>query len=183
MTRMSLYGIRLIAAALLVLTPWGTSAVAQNLGLAPQSILPATHKSPGTAFLLSLSATAIPLLIANSVDGTAEAFTMVAIFTGPAAGHFYAGKPRRAMVGLGIRAGLIALTAAAAQAECQSSSFICIPPAAAIGGLAVLTSMVGDIVTAPASARHFNEEHFGVAIVPLQNGPEKRLGVGIRATF
>jgi len=142
-------------------------------------------KSPSTALALSLGATALPYVVnamANRHGGSGSTeLAMFAILAGPAVGHFYAGQPNRALTGMVVRAGLLGATALLAQGDCEG--FLCIPPGVIIGGLALTAAMIVDIAAAPGSARKFNSKHARVAIVPLQDGPHTRLGVGMQVRF
>ena len=70
----------------------------------------APRRSPATAGLLSLGATAVPLAVgvaAFEEDSFLAFWTGVGgLVLGPSAGHFYAGRPGRALGGIGLRAGL-----------------------------------------------------------------------------
>ncbi len=81
-------------------------------------------KSPGTAFRMSLAGTMVPFIGAMllSGDGDDEESPRVAaailgttgMVLGPSLGYFYGGCSRRALTGIAVRAGLLAVTAIAA---------------------------------------------------------------------
>ena len=169
---------RTTAAALLLLCGGFTQVAAQHDSLAPP-------KSPGTALLLSLGATVVPYAIATgSAPDQNSAIAVLAIFVGPAVGHFYAGNWRRGFTGIGIRGVIILATGALLQDSCHDSSnpneWLCITPAFVLAGTAFLVSMIVDITAAPGSARKYNVEHPRLTIVPLPDGPRSRLGIGIQ---
>ncbi len=153
-----------------------------------------THdKSPGTALALSLGATTLPYLFAtmgsrNNYDGGNQGsdLLVLALFAGPAVGHFYAGQPGRGLTGVGVCLGLTGAMVLLAQSDALGdcgSEWICIPPGLVFGAVAILTSAVVDIAAAPGSARKTNAEHAHVALVPLRDGPRTRLGVGMQLKF
>ena len=59
-------------------------------------------------------------------------------------------------------------------------SCICGLGSALLGATAIFISDLIDVFGAAGSATHYNQTHAGVALVPLSNGPESRLGIGIR---
>ena len=158
--------------------------IASSLPAQSDSVVP--QKSPETALALSLGATAIPFVLASANSRGSFAKSPVvgafAFFIGPALGHFYAGQSGRALGGMAIRFGLAASTAFLASQNCTNSTdeWFCASPALVIGGIAIMAAIVVDIVAAPGSARKYNEQHPRLAIVPLNNGPETRIGVGVR---
>jgi hypothetical protein len=168
---------RSAAAALLIM-------VAASPALPAQAPLSAPGmKSPSTAFLLSLGATAVPIIMLRNDQGSSAGLFVFAVLAGPALGHFYAGQPGRAVAGVAIRAGILVLTAAAAQGGCSNEDFICIPPAVVMGGLAELAAMAVDIATAPSSAHKTNQMRAAMFITPLPGGEHARLGIGMRMVF
>jgi hypothetical protein len=141
-------------------------------------------KSPRTALLLSLGATVVPYAIAEQGQDQNTALAVAAILVGPAVGHFYAGKPGRGLVGMGIRVGVTAVTVGVAQLACHDpQEWSCLGATLAFTGAAVLGSMVVDIAAAPGSARRSNEERARLAILPLRGGAHPRLGIGVRLGF
>jgi hypothetical protein len=170
-----------IAATGLLLSAAAVQLAAQSTVAAMPSV-----KSPGTAFMLSFAATAIPFAIAAKTgDGGASAGGLVlfSMIVGPSIGHFYAGQSGRAFAGIGVRVGILALTAgAAAQSGGCNGDFICIPPAVIIGGLAEGVAMIADIVTAPHSANLTNEKRVMAYLTPLPAGADGhgRLGIGMQ---
>ena len=61
-------------------------------------------KSPGTAFALSLGATAAPMAAGFALKNDAGAIAVLSgVVLGPRAGHFYAGQPGRALGTMALR--------------------------------------------------------------------------------
>ena len=76
-------------------------------------------KSPRTAFSLSLVSTAIPVVLGAATIAQEDVISAGLIYggllVGPSVGHWYAGRSRRALVGIGLRAGLTIVAGALAQ--------------------------------------------------------------------
>jgi hypothetical protein len=63
------------------------------------------HKSPGTAFVLSLTSTAAPILLGAAIQDDAGAVLVFSgLLIGPSVGHFYAGQVGRGLGTFGLRA-------------------------------------------------------------------------------
>lgn len=144
-------------------------------------IAPGT-KSESTALSLSAFGTGLPLGAAPFVGGGASVGIVLggAVF-GPSLGHFYAGRPGRALLGIGIRsAAVVALAVAIGNAwENEGSG----ATALGIGSLIVGTaSMITDIAEAPRSARIHNgklaEPRFSVAPWAARHAAGLRASVG-----
>src|SRR5579872_6134694 len=98
---------RMIAATELLLSAAAAQLSAQSTVAAMPSV-----KSPSTAFMLSLAATAIPFAIAAKTgNGGASSGELVlfSMIIGPSIGHFYASQSGRAFAGIGVRVGILAL--------------------------------------------------------------------------
>jgi hypothetical protein len=135
-------------------------------------------KSASTAFWFSFLSTAVPASVgawdvfrSGSSDSVVPGIMLVAAgLFGPSVGHFYAGRPGPAWVGIGIRtvAGLgIAVAAAEQLGEGTEYTLEWLAVAGAFLGGA---SVVWDIATAPHSAHVHNDkirrEHATVGIAP-----------------
>ncbi len=74
-----------------------------------------SRKSPQNALLLSVASTAVPFVIgAVTYERTLSAgdeLAFAGLVLGPSVGHWYAGRPRRALKTAGLRAGLGLFTA------------------------------------------------------------------------
>jgi hypothetical protein len=138
-------------------------------------------KSESRALAYSLGGTALPIGSAIVLGGQGGAAFVVlgGAVIGPSLGHFYADRPGRAMIGIGIRtaalAGLVVAIGSSWENENSDAS------ALAVGSLIVGTaSMLADIADAPHSARVHNgkrtEHRF--SIEPWGS----RRAAGIRAT-
>lgn len=110
------------------------------------------RRSEGRAFALSLGATLVPLLAGSGQDNGFLAFTGVMI--GPAAGHFYAGQPRRALGGILVRAATFTLLAASLN---NSDRWYDQTGIAMAGAILLVAEAAVDVVAAPMSARRTNE--------------------------
>ncbi|NUQ11781.1 MAG: hypothetical protein HUU26_05540 [Gemmatimonadaceae bacterium] len=143
---------------------WQPVVLARPDRLRPEPQPLQRQKSPGLAFSLSLGATLVPLLAGSAGDNGWLAFSGIMI--GPAAGHFYAGQPRRALGGLLVRAATFALTAASIRA---SDRWYDQTGLAMAGAILMVTEAVVDVAAAPMSARRTNErtpERFATATSP-----------------
>ena len=143
------------------------------------------EKSESKALYWSLGATLIPVAVAiigdtmvtvvDRIQNTSESdsicvgFSMVigwpvGIVIGPSAGHWYAGNEKRGLKSIALRTGLSILSASAFGAGAfvrfggnDLPANILFGASAVFAG-GVLTSAVYDIVTAPKSARLYNEK-------------------------
>ncbi|HKQ19665.1 MAG TPA: hypothetical protein VJW75_07965 [Candidatus Eisenbacteria bacterium] len=123
-------------------------------------------KYGNTAFGYSLLGTALPcvasaVLLSNDNVRTGPGLlpTAAGYLAGPSLGHFYAGRPKRAWLGIGVRsASALAFGIGLAIEEEKGND----APSAnllMVGGFCVgLTSAVFDVFDAPRSARLHNEE-------------------------
>ena len=63
------------------------------------------RKSPGTAFVLSLTSTAAPILLGAAIQDDAGAVLVLSgLIVGPSVGHLYAGQVGRGLGTIGLRA-------------------------------------------------------------------------------
>ena len=75
-----------------------------TFGRRPPSPPVRSPKSPGTAFALSLGATAAPMAAGFALKNDAGAIAVLSgVVLGPSAGHFYAGQPGRALGTMALR--------------------------------------------------------------------------------
>lgn len=137
-------------------------------------------KSPTKAFWWSFLGTAIPSAAGAAVPGIALAG---GVLLGPSLGHFYAGRPGRALAGIGTRlaigAGIVLLAAPYLEDSHNHDN-----EGWAVVAFSLLgADMVWDICRAPHSARVHNDqllrEHPTVGVIPSV-GPD---GVGLRVTM
>jgi hypothetical protein len=162
-----------------------TAPLAAQRGIdSPRALATPAIKSEHTAFWLSLGATIGPVAL-SSMAGypTRPALFVAGLMVGPAMGHFYAGEPRRAITGIAVRSAAAVLIGAMVAGDSDCGDFICVPAGAVLLGTAVLISDVMDIGAASTSARKYNEAHAAPVILPLPDGTNTRLGVGVRFAF
>ncbi len=137
-------------------------------------------KSETTALSLSLFGTGLPFAAAPLAGGgTGAGIVLGGAVFGPSLGHFYAGRPGRALLGIGIRsASVVALAVAIGNAwEHESGGAAALGIGSVIVGTA---SMITDIAEAPRSARIHNgklAEH-RVSVAPWAT----RHAAGLRAS-
>ena len=149
----------------------------------PDGVPIATAEIPGlksgtSAFLWSFLGTAVPVLGGawdvyreNSSDSVVPGIMVVGgLLFGPSLGHFYAGRPGPALVGIGIRtvAGLgVAVAAAEQLGEGTDYQLEWLAVAGALLGGA---SLVWDIARAPHSAGVHNDQlrqsHMTIGVTP-----------------
>lgn len=137
----------------------GATILASTDVLAPE--MTAGDRSEHMATLLSLLGTAPALIAAPATfrdDDTAAAPLLLvgSLLIGPSLGHFYAGCPGRAALGIGLRAAAIAGVAGAVSVSWSSDS----PGGDALGVVSLMLfagSAIYDITTASKSARMHNE--------------------------
>ena len=159
----------LLSLGLVLLQPAASRGAAPASGDSAGTHVVEGLRSPGKAVALSLFSTAIPAAAGISAasnsetrnghsDDTGAALMALAGLTiGPSVGHFYAGKPGRAFLGIGIRFAAIVGLAVAVGSSWDN-------PNAGSDGLAVASlaiggaSLVVDIVGAAKSARDKNDE-------------------------
>ena len=120
--------------------------------------------SPRTAFWLSFLGSAVPmgagLLIAESSEDTTSGVITFAIGStlGPSLGHFYAGRPGRAWLGIGVRLAAMAATLWALNGMVLEDPDHGEDVVIIAGLVTYCASGIIDIATAPASAAKANEE-------------------------
>lgn len=134
-------------------------------------------KSEGTATLLSLAGTVVPmtlgLVLANAGEGGAGSGLGLALFSyglylGPATGYWYAGASGAAWKGVGVRVGISVITVAATAAICSGGGcgiFDDQDGAAAVAGIVGLAalgataySLIRDIAGVDGHVRRHNAE-------------------------
>lgn len=169
------------ATALLIAATLAGTLPAQDSARGGDLHLVGARKSAGTAFGLSLTFTALPLFMASRSNNSDAGPILFGAILGPAIGHFYAGNRERALGGIALRAGMLGVTALLVSADCSNNGgWFCGLGSALLGATAIFISDLIDVFGAAGSATHYNQTHAGVALVPLSNGPESRLGIGIR---
>jgi hypothetical protein len=146
-------------------------------------------KSEAAALRWSLGGTVIPVVLgiaATAVMASGESQggevgglypAIAGVIVGPALGHFYAGRPGRAGMGILLRAGVMAAATGAAVAicieDCTSGQETGALAVFVMGATVAALSAVADIAAAPRSARRYNETHLSVTPVI-----DPRRGVG-----
>ena len=164
----------------------GDSAAAAP-GTAPEEPVPGL-KSGTTALLLSFLGTAVPAAIGASQvwesqdNGDWDVVMLVgALVLGPSMGHFYAGRPGPAFVGIGIRmvAGAgVALALVETGLEDSSSGYEAL---GVVGAVIAGASLVWDIARAPHSARVYNDKLRQERMTIGMTLPGRGSGPGLRA--
>ncbi len=162
-------------------------------------------KSPTLALALSAAGTIVPAAIGyltlttgDSKDGELVLFA-AGLYAGPSIGHFYANRPGPAVRGLIIRglvvgASALALTQTGLCLEsCESAEIIDELIVLAIGSGLTAASAIFDIVTAPRSARQYNESRAAgraaeigprsLWIAPRLTRVGRAWGLGVALTF
>lgn len=153
-------------------------------------------KSLAMALQWSLYGTLVPvaagggLLIAKPNDP--EAFGLAAVVgglvIGPALGHFYAGRPGRAIAGVGLRTALGVGAAAVVISHSLCDAAVCRLSGTdatilVLGAVGLLASAAFDIARAPASARHYNATHGEISVIPWLSPQQGTIGLVVRASF
>jgi hypothetical protein len=175
------------------------------------------RKSPVRAGLYSLGATVLPgavgmallrvddrsarvgrVEVASDLNRLGAVLLMGGLVGGPAAGHFYADRPRRARVGLWIRGGATGVGIGAATIILLDTSFdffaLGAPRLSRTGRIAedvlngallvVVGSALFDGVTAPLSARRHNADPtLRVRVVPHLSPTLARTGLSLTVRF
>src|SRR5712671_3817194 len=147
---------------------------AQDTGTTPD--VPGTKYGP-TAFGYSFLGTA------HSSDAAVGLPILAGFWLGPSAGHFYAGRPKRALIGIGIRAA--ALAGMLIGTESNHTSDFNVNTLAVVGFLVGVGSMAADICEAPHSVRIHNEELLRghAALTPTVVGEARAPGLRVDCTF
>ncbi len=152
-----------------------------------------TSKSPFLGFLLSATATGVPLGCGIALDGSENEdagmwLALGGIVVGPATGFLYGGESGRGLLGIGIRVGLIGgsvlmMSARASNARTLGEALDGIVVIGVIGLAAVGVSALYDIFTVGSSISEKNamQKVFGISVSPTY-GPNKR-SMGIRLTL
>jgi hypothetical protein len=150
-------------------------------------------KYGNTAFAYSLFGTALPavatsIIISREGEASAAAagFPVLAGYlAGPSLGHFYAGRPKRALFGIGIRTAAAAAFTAGLAIEAEKGY-----DAPSANGLMLVSLMVGlssvvvDVFDAPRSARIHNEGlETRLNVAPVAIGVAKAPGLRVDVTF
>jgi hypothetical protein len=151
------------------------------------------ERSEATALLLSLCATAIPAVLAAPAafgeggEGQGQTAALVflgSLIVGPSVGHFYAGRPGRGLLGIGVRVvALFGIAGAVAMSWDEESSGGNAMAFASLGAGAGF--LIWDIASAPRSARIHNralrERHAALGIGRI--GGTDAPGVVLTASF
>jgi hypothetical protein len=143
-------------------------------------------KSERTALQYSLLGTMVPIGAGTFLvgDGAGAGVVLGAAVIGPSLGHFYAARPARAAIGIGIRSasvlGLALAIGSAWENEGTDASLL------GVGCLIIGTaSMITDIAEAPRSARIHNAKKRDprMCVLPCVLGPARAAGLAVRIQF
>ena len=152
-------------------------------------------KSEGQALTMSLVATAAPVVLggvflSGSNDEAGLALAFGGLIAGPSTGHFYAGQTKRGLIGIGIRAAIVAggtylIYSATGDQHPDSRGF---SEGAGIIAVSAVTLIHGmyDIFTAPSSVRKYNEsllEENSLILVPEVDPFNESYGLSIVYNF
>lgn len=147
-------------------------------------------KSGNQALLWSLLGTTVPIAAAlivndpeNPEDPAVALLILGGVFVGPSLGHFYSGRPGRALVGMGFRAVALAGVVGGFAAAWNNNEG---GDALMLAGLALGATVIAwDILRAPHSAnvhnKRLNAGRIAIAVVPLHDAVGARLSA--RITF
>ena len=188
-----------LAGAILILAACspGASTWAQgpSQGSTPIPVTPGTSgtKSGNTAFGYSLLGTGLPcvasaILLSNDNVRTGPGLlpTAAGYLAGPSLGHFYAGRPKRAWLGIGIRSASALAFGVGLAIEGEKNYDAPTANVLMIAGFWVgLTSAVYDVFDAPKSARLHNEELMQgrLRVTPAAIGVARAPGLRADVTF
>ena len=172
--------------------------VALLLGAGPNEALAAEAvpgmKSESDATLYSLAGTVFPIGIGALVgsldknasdESLAASLILTGYVAGPSVGHFYAERPGRALIGIGIRSvALVGFVGSAISLldESDSSNAGLVLAASLLVGTG---SVIVDLSTASRSARIHNERlsRQKLGIGPAVIGPDHALGLRVGRAF
>ena len=175
---------RLVVAAWMALSLGACVPNARAAELTPADESDGDMKSGSTAFVLSFLGTAVPVVMgvagssATSDDAASGLLVLSAYMVGPSLGHFYAGRPGRAFLGIGVRT--LALVGAGAAVATSWDN-----PNSGSDALAIASLLVGggsaivDIAGASGSARAHNEKmrKDRLSLTPALIGPTRAPGL------
>ncbi len=150
-------------------------------------------KSETRAFLCSFLGAAVPIgagaLVASTRDpwegnGAAPALVIGGCLVGPSLGHFYAGRPGHALVGIGIRSAALvgAAFAVGSSWENENTGSDILAAASLVVGAG---SMIFDVAEAPHSARAHNAKALKprACVAPAMVGRDRALGLRVDCGF
>lgn len=127
------------------------------------TIQAADRKSPGRALLYSLGGT----VVLTPISG-------LGLLIGPSFGHYYAENPVRARLGIGIRSGIIG---GGALLALSTESLVPL----GIGSLAFIGHVIYDVITAPLSAKEYNEQlGANLSVAPTSNPQSGQGGLSLQ---
>ena len=151
-------------------------------------------KSESKALLYSLAGTVVPvgagIAMAGSNadgadDGAAAAVFCAGLIAGPSLGHFYAGRPKRALIGVGIRTVCVlgmAIAVGNSLADFSGDNSTSNDVLAGASLLLCAGSAIYDIADAPQSARKHNvkTQEGSIGVTPSLIGCAPGLRVDLR---
>jgi hypothetical protein len=167
-----------------------SSTLGATLGQIPAEAIAPGHKSATTALLWSFLGTLVPAgagiaaASGESSDPMPGLVILGALILGPSLGHFYADRPGRAFVGIGIRTLAVAGIGAGFAATWNDSNAG--GTALLFGSLALGALSVGwDVIRASHSAKVHNEkQHPGRVAIGIMPVSEARgVQIGARVAF
>jgi hypothetical protein len=152
------------------------------------------HKEPGTATLVSIGATVLPIAVGAAIVSKEDVGAAVLIgagaILGPSAGHWYAGE--LGLPGLAIRGAGITIMAVVANdaAGCffkdggeEGKNCKLVNAVAIVGAGVYLGGVVYDWATANASARRHNARSLSIAPTMVSGTRSTGAGLGITGSF
>lgn len=181
---------------LTLLTAFLLLAVATQAQNGSSSNLTLQPRSEATALRYSLFGTVTPVATGFAVrGGSGIQLIATGVLIGPSLGYFYGGCTVRGIKGIGIRVGLVALTAVAADAAARSSSggssgsFLegvgAVLGVALVGSCVITIHAVYDIAKVKSKVRKHNEKlrARSLGIVPTYSPNSDAPGLALQLTF
>lgn len=156
-------------------------------------------RSPNKAFIQGILWTGVPIALGVALEQATDASGMLVLggmVGGPSAGHFYTANDRQAWTGLAIRGG--GLVVAFVGAAIAISNWNLFNPESnddegeavgftmtLVGVSVIMADGVYDLLTAPRSARRYNEQHQAISLqmTPTYFTAARAPGLSVRVRF
>jgi len=184
------------AIALTLLSAFLLLAVATQAQNGSYSNLTLQPRSEATALRYSLFGTVTPVATGFAVrGGSGIQLIATGVLIGPSLGYFYGGCTVRGITGIGIRVGLVALTAVAADAAARSSSggssgsFLegvgAVLGVALVGSCVITIHAIYDIAKVKSTVRKHNRQfqERSLSLVPTYFPDLDAAGLALQLTF